>query len=168
MPSEPDGGTGATAAGEPALEPAKGGWRLWFTAVGALVLLPLWIAESCAGSEDDDPATTALEQRDERDYTPNRPHRVETAAPPSSPSAATGAVADAVFLATLDEYGVEYTSAQSAAGYGLAICLEIDLGGTPLEVMSGLQSEAGWPPSTAGAVVGAAVAVYCPQHGDLL
>jgi Protein of unknown function (DUF732) len=148
-------------------------WQSRFTLVGGLVLLVVWGVQSCSGSNDRQTSPTSAEEVDANDGStrtalPTRATPRPTTAPPVASTAVPSAVVDEVFIARLDEYGVEYSSRQEAIGYGLMVCMEIDLGGTPLEISSTLTSQAGWPAAVAGAIVGSAVAAYCPQHGHLL
>jgi hypothetical protein len=86
-----------------------------------------------------------------------------TTARPTSPSAS---VADSLFVQAADEYGVQYNSRSEIIGLGHMICQQLDSGTDPWDLATRFVSEADWTSPAAGAMVGSAIAVYCPEHED--
>ncbi len=84
----------------------------------------------------------------------------------SAPSAPPRSVADTLFIATADEYDVQYSSRAEITAMEHAICRQVDGGVDPYDLAATFIADAGWTAPAAGAIVGAAVASYCPEHGD--
>ncbi len=75
---------------------------------------------------------------------------------------------DAFFVAVADANDVQYSTQAEVIALGHAICSQIDAGVDPYLLAGRFVSNAEWTPVAAGAIVGSAVAVYCPEHGDLV
>jgi hypothetical protein len=86
-------------------------------------------------------------------------------APRDSPTSPTD---DAFFVAVANANNVQYSSQAEIIALGHAICSQIDGGVDPYMLSSRFVSNAEWTPVAAGAIVGTAVAVYCPEHGHLI
>jgi hypothetical protein len=75
---------------------------------------------------------------------------------------------DDVFIAAIDDRGIQYSSREYAIRGAKAICSEIDSGATLVDVAAEVNRISGLTIEDAGFLTGAAVAAYCPWHLDQL
>jgi hypothetical protein len=74
--------------------------------------------------------------------------------------------AEAVYLALLDEYGIQYASDPAAVGTGYAICDYLTTGTTPLNAMDIIREHGGYDWMQAAQIVGSAHGTLCVLAGD--
>jgi len=139
------------------------------TALLASLLASTAILAACAS--DPEPTTVSVQPHEYTPptsvYTQPRTTSPTSSAPPVPRSSAPPAsVADALFIASADEYGVQYNADAEIIALGHRICDQINGGVDPWDLSARFVNEAAWTAPAAGAIVGSAVAVYCPEHGN--
>jgi hypothetical protein len=73
--------------------------------------------------------------------------------------------ADAKFLAALKSEGIsDHLSTDHAIEAGHTVCVKLDNGTTPNDVVSDVLFSSGLPVYHAGYFVGASIDAYCPRH----
>ncbi|ULE32080.1 DUF732 domain-containing protein [Mycobacterium sp. IDR2000157661] len=92
---------------------------------------------------------------------------VALAALGSAATAAATSVDDA-FIDVISERGIAFTSADAAVEAGLVVCSLVDDGATPVEAAEIVDEESGLSAPNAGFFVGASIASFCPEYGDLI
>ena len=97
---------------------------------------------------------------------PSAPVTVTAPAAPSVPDVTTPSSSDAQFLATVHSVAPtvnNYGSDASTISLGKNVCTALD-NGASFSAVGTTMIGAGLPAGVAGAIVGAAVANYCPSH----
>lgn len=75
---------------------------------------------------------------------------------------------DDSFINVISDQGIAFTSPAAAVEAGLVVCGLVDDGATPLEAAEVVYQESGLGHRNAGFFVGASIATFCPEYGDLI
>jgi hypothetical protein len=73
------------------------------------------------------------------------------------------AAEDSVYISTLDQYNIPYSSATNAIAAAHSICDELANGTTGSAIIFTIAAGTTYSQTQAGAIVGASVGSYCPQ-----
>ncbi|TCJ70790.1 UNVERIFIED_ORG: uncharacterized protein DUF732 [Dietzia maris] len=88
--------------------------------------------------------------------------------PTSVPLADEDAVNDASFVSTLDMLGVHYSSTEGAIRLAKTVCSNFESGMDGLTSTMAIVASGMYTSQQAGAMVGAATAIYCPEYEHLI
>lgn len=81
---------------------------------------------------------------------------------------ATATESDVAFIEAISGQGIWFSSRDGAVNTGLAVCSLVDAGTTPLEAAEILYQESELTSGDAAFFVGASIATFCPEYGDLI
>jgi hypothetical protein len=76
-------------------------------------------------------------------------------------------IQDRAYIATLDEFGVYYSSERAAIDTAYSMCAAFDAGLSFNRVLNAAVA-GGFTVNTAASEIGAAIGIYCSEHANLL
>lgn len=81
---------------------------------------------------------------------------------------ATATASDAIFIDVISEHGIGFSTPEAAVDAGHVVCELVDYGAAPLEAAEVVSQESGLSSGNAAFFVGASIATFCPEYGDLI
>lgn len=82
----------------------------------------------------------------------------------ATPNTSTPTTQDSVYISTLNEYGIPYSSSAAAIATAHAVCTELSQGATGTQLMGVIVQNSSYTDVQAGAIVGASTGSYCSQY----